>query len=260
MEKLKHVRMNTDGFYLSTGKIMNDFQLGKEMDFIEFKQHITELISKGCTTVIVYSEIPYVSQFSACMKRTRHNMINSSIDYVIGIKIKSHLLTPLLIRKCRKEKVPIILVEIDTIEELEKIIWERIREAMYHYQILIIPRLRRKQNALLQNHLAESVRKFLMNKKILTYLPFPDAHVEFDKNLCKILGLYPRKGELLVGSDVDYNLFRESERNNLSRPNVVVLRGKVLKANDTIHYQPGYGQEVIINVPGHFIPIELVER
>lgn len=252
IERLKHVRMNTSGFYLSAGKIMNDFVLGKEIDYKQFKERVNELIKMGCTTVVTYCEIPYERQFTKCMKRTRHNMINCSIDYIVGIKIRSQLLTPSLIRKCKQEKVPIILVEIESHIELEEVIWERVKEALNHYQVLIIP-IRKGENG--DQKTEENWRKYIAKKNILTYISFPQAHTAFDKNLCKLIGLYPRKGELLVGSDVDYNLYHENETNNHVCPNVVVLRGKVLKVNDQIHYQPGFGQEVKIKVPGQFIPI-----
>ena len=103
-------------------------------------------------------------------------------------------------------------------------------------------------------------KDFIRNYKIPNYVPFPDEHERFGKDLCKLIGLFPTKGELLVGSDVDYNLYDHKDPIESSLPKVVVLRGRVIKADDRISYIPGYGREIKIKMPGQFIPISLVHR
>lgn len=259
MEKLKHLRMSTDGFYLRAGKVMNDFELGNTIDEEKFFDLQKRLIQMGCTTVVVYSDIPYVRQFLPCLENTRELMKKSAIDYVIGIKVSCHLVTPTLVIKCKQEKIPIILVETKSIEQLETIVWERVKEAMIYYQPLIVPVLKDDVNLSVEekNDLLIKCRKYVAEKKMLTYISFPDAHIPFEKNLCKIAGLYPKKGVLHVGSDVDYNLYMEGQDGNDFEPDIVVLRGKILKVNETIYCEPRFGEEVRIKVPGHFIPIDL---
>lgn len=252
MKRLKYLRINTDGFYLKSGFIMNDFSLGQETNFFRFKERIKRLINKGCTTVVTYSEITSERQFAECLRKTRHNMINSSIDYVIGIKVQSKIVSPSLIRKCHREKIAIILIEFDSFEQLENIIWQRVKEVMLTYQPVIVPMIKESESSI-----ENQWKKLAISQKIPTYIPFPSSHKNFDKNLCKLIGLYPKKGELLVGSDVDYILYKEDQHSSELQPSIVVLRGKVLKVDNQVHYHPGYGREVKIKVPGHFIPIEI---
>ncbi|WP_078428488.1 hypothetical protein [Alkalihalobacterium alkalinitrilicum] len=260
MDKLKFTRLNMNGFTLAAGHIMNDFNLINFNHKEAYKVRFKRLIEKGCTTIVTYPLVENVDELNKKLRLARHQLINSPIDFMIGIQTTLTGLTPLLIRKCRREKVPIIRLNINSIEDLYKVSWERMKEAMINYQLLIIPNwtetpvTRKKEEKLVQ------VWGELSNQyRIPTHLSFPDEHEPFPKVLSKKAGLYPRKSELIVGSDVDYILYQNDEVNKDSmvpiEPAVVVLRGKVIKAGESIYYKPGFGREVRINVPRHFLPI-----
>ncbi|MEB1806830.1 MAG: hypothetical protein LPK26_05970 [Bacillaceae bacterium] len=263
MDKLKFTRINTSGFTLAAGHIMNDFNLINFKHKEAYKMRFKRLIEKGCTTIVTYPFVEGVDELKKKLRYARHQLINSPIDYVIGIQTNIDGLTPALVRKCRNEKVPIILVNITSIEDFYKVSWERIKEAMLTYQLLIIPNwtvtpLTRK----VEEKLSDTWEVISNLHRIPSHQLFPCEHEPFSKVLSKKIGLYPKKSELIVGSDVDYIMFQrgaaermDEDSVTLDEPAVVVLRGKVLKAGDLIYYKPGYGREVRIAVPRHFLPI-----
>ncbi|WP_216829236.1 amidohydrolase family protein [Alkalihalobacterium elongatum] len=263
MDKLKFTRVNMSGFTLAAGNIMNDFNLINFKHKEAYKMRFKRLIEKGCTTIVTYPFVEDVDELKKKLRYARHQMINSPIDYVIGIQTNSKGLTPTLIRKCRNEKVPIIVVNIKSLDEFYEIAWERIKEAMLSYQLLIVPNwietpLPRKE----EEKLASAWELISNQHRIPTHLPFPVEHEPFPKVLSKKIGLYPRKSELIVGSDVDYIMFQKeadkvTDEDTLvpKEPAVVALRGRILKAGDLIYYKPGYGREVKIILPRLFLPI-----
>ncbi|WP_209122606.1 hypothetical protein [Alkalihalobacillus sp. BA299] len=262
MDKLQFTRINLTGFTLAAGHIMNDFNLMNFDHKEAYKMRFKRLIEKGCTTIITYPYVDEVNELKKKLRLARHKLINSPIDFVIGIQTSIHSLTPLLIRKCRLEKVPVIIVNIQSLDDITGVAWGRIKEAMLTYQLLIIPQwtetsLTRK----LEEKLAEVWDMISNQYRIPTHFPFPGEHEPLPKVLSKKIGLYPRKSELIVGSHVDYILFQNGETEQDPdpiipiEPAVVVLRGKVLKAGDYVYFKPGFGREVRITLPRHFLPI-----
>ncbi|UOE92329.1 hypothetical protein [Alkalihalobacillus sp. LMS39] len=253
MRKLQWMRMNIDGFSLQSSFVMNDLNLCQETHFSMFKKRMKQLISIGCTTVVTYCEIYNIREFNHLIKKARHRMINSGIDFVVGVRTNYKSLTPAFIRLCKKHKVPIIIVDFTQQNELQHTIWQRIKEAMHSYQPLIIPNW---------DHVCQSEKEaqqwsqlwqyYATDYEIPTCFSFPADYVPFSKGLIQKLGLYPKKGTLLVSSDVDYILTDEHDNEKI---HVVVLRGKVVKAGNVIDYKPGYGREQRIRLPGSYLSI-----
>ncbi|MFV8828359.1 hypothetical protein [Alkalihalobacterium sp. APHAB7] len=261
MDKLKFTRINMSGFTIAAGHIMNDFNIINFKHKEAYKMRFKRLIEKGCTTIVTFPFVENVDELKKKLRHARHQLINSPIDYVIGIQTNIDGFTPALVRKCKNEKVPIILVNITSVEDFYKVAWGRIKEAMLTYQLLVIPNwtvtpLTRKE----EQKLADTWEMLSNQHRIPTHHPFLCEHEPFSKVLSKKIGLYPKKSELIAGSDVDYIMFQKDAPgqevcDTPNEPAVVVLRGKVLKAGDHVYYKPGYGREVRIAVPRHFLPI-----
>ncbi|MBU8907258.1 hypothetical protein [Desertibacillus haloalkaliphilus] len=265
--RLKHVKVNTDGFTLKAGYIMNDYQLLTQMSYSTSKLKIKQLIEKGCTTVITYCNVNYHHELKSKLRKARHQMINSAIDYVIGITVPSAALNPELIRACKHELVPVIRVTFHDSCDIRQIQWQRINEAMMTYSPVIIP-VRENENDLKKKQV-DKEREYwnrLMNQyRIPTTQDLPE-HTPLSKLACKKIGLYPSKGELVVGSELDYNLFQQKGQSEIvaeddeflydkDKPDIVVAKGTVLKAGEHVYYRPGMGREFKVKLPGHFLPI-----
>ncbi len=254
MDKLRFPRLNANGFTLTPGYIMNDFTITEKLGWEVYKERMLKLIKLGCTTVVIYCDVPYEKQLLSKLNTARHRMINSSIDYVVGVSTTIKALSPSFIRRCKRERVPIILLKVNDLSDLSKIAWPRIKEAMLSYSLLIIPTwdhlsLRKKESHLLRKEWSY-ISEF---NRIPTCLDFPEEYTPFSKNLLKRTGIYPQKGEMVVGSDVDYNLFLKENECNV--PEVVVAKGKILKAGQEVFLKPGYGKEMKVDIPGQFVSI-----
>ena len=64
-------------------------------------------------------------------------LISSPIDFIIGVRIPVRLITPSFIRKCKREKVPAIFVELEDLDELEDIPWGWVRDALFPLQLSV---------------------------------------------------------------------------------------------------------------------------
>ncbi|HET7657451.1 MAG TPA: hypothetical protein VFK37_04100 [Bacillales bacterium] len=260
MGKEKAIELNCGGFYIVPGSVAVDFSIAESIDYLERKKKFIEWQRRGWTTILVVCPLQYENDLRNCLKKIRHLMINSSVDYVIGVSFPMHKITPSFIRLCRREKVPFIYATVIQENDWQKVTWEWIRDAMFTYRLPIVPDLR--------DLALSSKQKMKCHERWLQYaaqigLPtiseFPQEDGLLKKEAIRKIGISPYKGELRIGCDLDYSLYQSTSLVNPiqflydkeSEPDVVVLRGKLMKAGETVYYRPGYGKEVVIRVPGY---------
>lgn len=259
LNRLKHVQMNCGGFLITPGRVMIDFSILQESDFSLYKKRMIELERLGCTTVLVVCEVTCEEKLLQQLKKARHHMINSSIDYVIGISVPLKKLTSTLVRRCKREKIPFIFTSVESELDFDTVKWAWIREALFPYRMAIVPdwnafggtkremiKLQRKWYDLATAH------------DISTFDLLPENETILTKPALRKIGISPLKGELYRGGDLDYNLYGNGSLDDCvhlhydknSIPDVVVLRGKVMKAGRTVYYRPGFGNEISVRTPG----------
>ncbi|UOK56852.1 hypothetical protein MGI18_19085 [Bacillus sp. OVS6] len=101
LQKMTCMKMNAADYLLTSGHVMLDFSIGGS--FSEIKRIFTEkLIAKGCTTVIAIAETEYERDLPEAIRKKKQMMINSPIDYCIGVKVPLKRLTPSLLISCKK--------------------------------------------------------------------------------------------------------------------------------------------------------------
>lgn len=255
------MRMNTDNFIVRPGHVMIDMSVIKISNFNNFKERMKFLQEIGCTTVISAFDISYESQFVSELKKAKHALINSTIDFVIGLKIPLRKLTPTLMRKCCQYDVPILFTEINEIADIYRVQWQRIREELYRYRVFIIPVWKVDLSTRNFNRLQTNWLNILAQNKIYTQKASPKELTPLSKQFLLTLGLYPNKGSLHTGSDADYLLYFKDKLINqihfhTDKPEVVIVKGVVKKAGQKIYLEPGSGKEITIKVPSKFVPIE----
>lgn len=259
--KYNYFKVNIENFLITPGYVMIDFEVVKLANFQLFKERMKHLQTIGCTTLITACEVQHESQFSTCLKKAKHALINSSIDFVIAAKIPFQNLTATFIRQCCKFKVPIVFLEITNIEDIYEVHWQRIRDELFPYHCYLVPLWNLDNTSRKINKLQSDWTELLTENKITTQSAAPLEHTPIKKQFLLNAGLFPLKGSLNVGSDADYLLFLKERLKGgdntdfFEHPDVVFATGKVQKAGQNVFYEPGCGKELRIKVPRKFVPI-----
>ncbi|HEX7066545.1 MAG TPA: hypothetical protein VF199_15855 [Bacillales bacterium] len=260
LDKLKHVDLDCRGFSIEPGRVAVDLSILNAPNFSGFRAKVIQWQQLGCTTVLVVCPVKHESELCQQLRKARHRMINSSIDYVVGISVPMRKLTPVLVRLCRREKVPFIFATVDAETDLEAVTWPWIRDALFAYRLTITPDWRgmdvpHKKISKLKERWMELAGK----NDIPTITDFPENEGILAGPILRKIGISPFKGELRTGCDLDYNLYENAsladdsdhDYDRESHPDIVVLRGKVMKAGKTVYYRPGFGKEIFVRVPGY---------
>jgi hypothetical protein len=261
MNNLKFIKMDVSEYVLTPGHIMLDFQIENLKTFSELKVYMkNNLINKGCTTVLTVFNIDFESQITQKLKKLKHVLINSPIDYCIGIKIQIKSLTPDLIRQCKKNKIPVIFLSLSE-HEIDSVAWAWIRDALYPYYPCLVPIWKENYSKTKLRRITDYWVELCKREQIPTIPYLPSTNTPISLNELRRIGIYPLKGDIRIGGDVDYNLYekKDVEFDNLNqvnydivKPIITVHKGRNIKVGDNFFINPGFGQEVSIKVPGYF--------
>jgi hypothetical protein len=257
------MKMNAESFIMTPSYVLLDSSIPLNASFQEFRKYMIEnFLLKGCTTLLTHISVSYESELVKKKNDTKTALINSPIDFLISVKIPLRLLTPSFIRKCKKERVPAIFIEVDDLEELEKIPWGWIREALFPYNCPLVP--------IISSEIKKDAKRALSKwKVIMESEKIPAILEELRENqplsplVLNKIGLYPQKASLLHGAELSYNLFLKAREimnvdevalflYHSNRLVVTVNKGKVIRAGDEVLFKPGYGEYVRVRTPSYF--------
>lgn len=255
------MRMNLSSYVMTPGHVMVVDDL-PSMPFQQYKSFIIEnYIRKGCTTLLSIFTIHKEQELVPKLKEARAHMLNSPIDYYFAVRVPLQLLTPSLIRQCKRYKIPAILVEIDEGSSIQTIPWGWIKDALYQFPIAFIPCLRRKPVNI--KVLKKTWKTVMKEERISHLIECPEAGKPLPLEVLMKLGIYPTKGDLRVGGEVNYNLYVYPEDRIIETiedldydshiPEITVHQGKVIKVGEKVSFRPGFGNECTVTIPGHFL-------
>ncbi|UOK56851.1 hypothetical protein MGI18_19080 [Bacillus sp. OVS6] len=90
----------------------------------------------------------------------------------------------------------------------------------------------------------------------------PSEHEPLEKSLLMKIGIYPEKGDIRIGGEVDYNLyvrngFNSVEEMSASRyhnhiPTFTIHKGQLIKVDEKVCIRPGFGEFCEISMSGRF--------
>lgn len=257
-----YLRMNTESFIMTPTPILLKRTFPLDKPFSDLKNiFIEEFILKGCTAFLTTTHIHHEQELIKELKRLKTKLLNSPIDYIIGVTTSVQNLTPNFLRLCKREKIPAIFVQIDHEDKLYDLPWGWLREAMFPYNSPLIPLFRGKNER--ENKLSKLLWTKLMEIEKLPFIAdeLPEAMPLSYSVLAKI-GIYPFKGNIQQGHELSYNLYeREDENRNIeeielfhyhkSKLVVTVHKGDVIRANEYIMFRPGFGEYVKIKTPSY---------
>ncbi|KGM45131.1 hypothetical protein P9D43_05425 [Neobacillus niacini] len=259
----KLIKMNAESYIMTPSYVLLDTRIPLNAAFQEFRAYMVEkFLMKGCTTLFTYSSITYESELTEKIRETKTALISSPVDFLISVKIPLRLLTPSFIRKCKKERVPAIFIDVEDLDELNNMPWGWIKEALFPYNCPLVP--------LISNHLKKDAKRamskwkdIMENQKIPAILQEIKENQPLSISVLNKIGLYPQKASLLHGAEVSYNLFHKAEEiinvdevelfhYHSDRLLVTVHKGKVVRAGEEVLFKPGYGEYVRVRTPSYF--------
>lgn len=266
MDNIRFMRMDMSSYLLTPGYVMLDFSLHSLFHFQEFKNHvIDQYLRKGCTALLTVVNVEYEQELKTKLKQRRHLMINSPIDYYIGVKISFKNLTPSFIRKCKQFKVSLIFVDIENTENISSKSWGWIRDAMFSAPITLIPFLNQEKSLSKKQKMLYEWNMVMKEHRLASVSAFLKEGVPLSKDILMRLGIYPEKGDIRVGGQVNYNLYRLNEikyhpngkpliNHHELQPIFTVHQGRLINVNGEVSFNPGIGEECFIQISGRFIP------
>lgn len=262
-KRYQFIKMNAEPYIMTPSTILLNKKFPMDKPFPELKKYFKdEFILKGCTTFLTITPVITEHTLLSELKRLKTKLLNSPIDYIIGVRIPIRNLTQAFIRKCKREKVPAIFVETNHVDELYKIPWGWIREAMFPYNSPLIP-------IFTSDNKRERKRIKIEWMKVMEEAKIPFVKNELDDNeplplsvLAKI-GIFPFKSSIQQGCELSYNLYlksneirniEETELFHYHRHKIVVTvhKGEVIRANDNVLFRPGFGEHVKITTPSFY--------
>jgi hypothetical protein len=257
------MKMNAEPYIMTPSFVLFNSTIPQQLSFQALKKCFTEeFLLKGCTTLLTYATISYENELSEKINETKNALMSSPIDFLIGVRIPQRLLTPFFIRKCKRERVPAIFVEIEDTNELEQKPWGWIREALFPFNCplipIISPILKKEEKTVL------SKWKGMMVKEKL-----PACYEEIAENqpltapFLNKIGIYPQKASLMSGTELSYNMYLKSkEMNKVDELSlfhyhgdslvVTVHKGKVVRSAGNVLFKPGNGEHVKVRISSYF--------
>ena len=264
MKRLRLMRVNVSNFLLTPGHVMIDFAFPQHQTFQQTKEYFrSKYLAKGCTTILAITHIQYERELPRKLNQLKHLLINSPIDYYVGVKIPLTTLTPSFIRACKRNKVPVVLIEIENESDLIQVPWGWIAESFFSYSLPLIPLWSSKVHSNRLKNTVEMWKNLMKENQIPTIPLCPKENTPLSLDVLKKIGIYPAKGDIRIGGEVDYNLYDLNEISytvdqrplvdyHCHMPKITMHKGKFVKISEQIYFHPGFGDECTVKVPGHF--------
>jgi len=262
-KKFSYMRLNAESYVMTPSHIIYCPEIPVDTSFPNMKQFfIDTFIVRGCTMFLTNTTIEKEHLLKKSLQQIKRNLLNSPIDFTVGVRISPSLLTPNFIRKCKKEKIPAIFVEIDSKSRLDLIPWGWIREAMFPYNSPLIPIFLDERER--QRKSAQMRWTSIMNMEKIPSIEYElKAKEPISRTNLSKMGIYPKRLGIHQGGEVSYNFYLKADdrmeieesklfQEYLERLVVAVHRGKVIKAGANVFFRPGFGEHVIVDKPSFF--------
>jgi hypothetical protein len=254
--RYQYMRMNISPFIIAPTHVMMDDAPIDDWSNSQLKEHfIHHFLSKGCTTVLSVIPIRYEKDLSKQLNLRRTSLFNSPIDFLICPLVPPKVLTPSFVRTCKKLLIPAILVQLDEDGAWEDCPWGWIKEAIFPYLLVLIPYLPSSINDKQRKKILKRWDTVLKNEKITHYTQQIVPYTPIEERILKKIGVFPLRGNLMVGGEIIYNLYNQTTLNDsvpTDDPLLTVFKGQIIKIYDKIEYRPGFGTELKIKRPLYF--------
>lgn len=245
------MNLHVDPLWISPGKVYVDFQFPLYQSPYQTSL-LRRYIYRGCTLLITQLPIKSKKQMKTCWQRYKKSLESLAIDYMIAPRVPIHILDDSLIRYFSRLKVPFILFEVNTEEELYQKKWQWLSQAQNPFSTPIVPVFQKEDMYSLWTKFVDTFQ--------IKSLPLPLNEYPLPIENLKITGIFPFKGDVISLGDADYNLYKMDEEieapdqmfYHKAIPYVTVLRGKIIRAHVEMNDVKGYGDYYHVSIPNHF--------
>ncbi|WP_462412028.1 hypothetical protein [Neobacillus sp. Marseille-QA0830] len=257
------IKMKLEPFIMTPPYILFNTNISPHEPFQGLKQFITDqFILKGCTTFLTCVKICNENELTSKITEMKTLMYSSPIDFLIGIRVPVRLITQSFIRKCKREKVPAIFLEVHHANDLETIPWSWIKDAMFPFNSPFIPIISCAEKKEVKRVLSKW-KEVMTKEKLPAVLEEMQENMPLSKIILNKIGIYPHKASLMNGTELSYNLYSYSNeigrveeadlfQYHRDRLMVTVHRGKVIRSGKEVSFKPGFGEHVKVKTPSYF--------
>ncbi|SDJ67551.1 hypothetical protein [Sediminibacillus albus] len=254
------MELNTDHFWVGPGKVYLDYE---EPVYYQTSPEntIKKFIYRGCTLLLCQMPVLSHTNYKEKFNQFKKQLSGMAIDYMIVPRLPVSILKPDLVRYFGRKRLPFILLDANNEQELKEVKWEWIQQAQGLTQIplLLVTEVQTKNE---NKKIAGTWESIVETYGIFTIIESSLA-VPLSKNMLKMTGISPYKGEILAQASADYNLYLQHKVQSIDEqpefryhkaiPEVTVAKGRVIKVNHIIQCLEGSGSYTHVSIPRHFI-------
>ena len=248
---IRFMRLQMDKHIIVAGETV----IGELAEYIyKGLDYAMELVLLGATTVLFPVDVAYEYQVEQALEEARKILKAFPLDYVLLLRVPVKAVTPTMVRCCKQNHIPGLIIRIDSEAALQEMPINWIREAAFPYKLVFIPQFSSDQEK--EAAIWESV---FTDSGIVHCRKSVPIHRHLPKKILKMIGVYPYKGILRTGGEVTYNVIQDQHSRSLLNHEVyhdkivcTVFKNTVIRAGAEITLPAGLGQELVIKVPGFF--------
>ncbi|MBU9711812.1 hypothetical protein [Evansella tamaricis] len=257
------IQLSTKNFKVVPGKVTIEENVGEVFRKDAGSSYVKRLLLYGFTAFVHLIDIKYESECMDRLKLERDSLKDCPLDYVHAVRVPLSRLSESWIRRLKQQSISILFISTDSVHMLKATPWQRLFEAMFPKRMLLIcvPSSKVTSNKK-KRQIEDTWAKIIQTFRINSYIGFPKLGEPISVFLTKRIGLFPKKGSLVMGSDADYLMygtFHVGER-PMEVPDIVVLKGRVVKVGKQWSIEGVKGEELTSLVPEKFLPIQDIHR
>ncbi|PYZ94523.1 hypothetical protein CR194_03035 [Salipaludibacillus keqinensis] len=258
VESRKNVVVNTQNILVNSGKVTLDKDVGYAFAKGVGMSYIKRLLLHGYSSFIHVVDLEFESLTESKLKQSRTQLATCPTDYVHAVRVPLKRLTPSWVRKLKQLSIPLIIFTVDKHEEIIRFPWIRLIEAAFPIRTMFL--LDQHQSVRSKRDIQSVQREWeqtVKNLRLNSYFHLPAYGEEVPLFFLKRLGMYPYKGSFDSGSHADYMMYLQNKIRitDMVVPDIIALRGTIVKSNNSWHLRGVVGKEMVSIIPEQFLPI-----
>ncbi|WP_280768214.1 hypothetical protein [Salipaludibacillus daqingensis] len=261
VEERNIYEMDTSAFNVYSGKVKLDRDVGFAFQNGHGMSYVKRMLLYGFSSFIYVVDIDYESLTERLIEEARQHFKTCPIDYILAVRVPLERLTQSWIRKLKVLSIPLTFFYVHSEEELIHAPWQRYLEAAFPVRMMfLIDQYHVDLHEKEQQSILQGWERIVKHWRVNSYFRIPKPLEKAPLLFLKRLGLYPQKGSFDSGSDADYFMYLDKVEGDtpIVLPDIIVLRGNIVKHGTTWLIEGEKGRELTSIVPEQFLPINAV--